>query len=849
MEAKKVVCYLSILLLASTAFGANLIETPRSSIIAKAVTEVDNADLVKDVTESPVDNVMVYHPQKVAVGDIDTVGSTTYDWQYNGPALSRIQYDPDNGYIHLIWTWSDDVAPDFPDRQVYYNCYDPLSGWLFGQGMNGGTACQATRSGYGTIDIFSDGRAVVALHRGAGPTTAVGVDLAAGLGIFTFVQLSPDNVIWPRMGVTNTDKISVVAQHGDNDEVYYAYSTNMGVTWSDLLYYGISRSGHNQFPSKISDMACMMWTRDFQEPTFNSHVMYALSNDGGQSWGREYDVMNAIPEPTGNTYEWYMTRHADFGGWGMFDHNDDLHIVFSASFGTRTGPGYYFPFLRNPLWHYSPDKATVSLIALSCPSDYPEGIGTLNAYGNTHLADKPSLGEDENGFLYCVWQEFLPEDWDIVTAYPTNADVYAARSMDGGETWGPQVNLTNTDGLQETYPCLARVVNDTLHIIYQHDLGLGSYVQEEGPITDNPYICHNVPVIPGDIQVVSVDEPPHWPDSTSYTDETYTPKATYHNKGAETITFQARFEIESPSYYSPLNDDQDTVMLLNGFYYDIVEVTLAPGETQQVSFAPFYADPAVLTDPGIGFNAVLNYIAKACLLGDMAIFDNTLVATCQVNTPWEGSYVDIGPCHVSSPPESVNVDEGYNPEVWVKNFHTVDADSFVVICVIDTAEGRSYSDTKMAQDLTGEDSVLITFDEWIVPFAGKSYKVTFFTQTPYDSFPANDTLTTTVYSTTGIEEDIELPGIFSISESFPNPFSHHITINYFCPSESRASIEVYDLTGRLVRTLLDGTVDAGSHTLVWDGNDDLGKRLPGGAYFLRFDAGEHSVTRKLLLMR
>ncbi len=848
MRGKIVVCYVGILFLAAAAFGANLMETPRSSMIGKAMTEVDNADVVGEVTESPVDNIMVYHSQKVAVGDIDTVGSTTYDWQYNGPALSRIQFDPDNGYVHLIWIWSNVAGPDFPDRQVYYNCYDPLAGWLFGDGTNGGTACQATRSGYGTVDVLSDGRAVVALHRGAGPTTAVGADLAAGLGIFTFVQLSPDNVIWPRTGVTSNDSISVVAQHGDNDEVYYAYSTNMGVTWSDLLYYGVSRSGHNQFPSKVSDMACMMWTRDFQEPTFNSHVMFALSSDGGKSWGREYDVMDAIPEPTGNTYEWYMTPHADFGGWGIFDHNDNLHIVFSASFGTRTGPGYYFPFLRNPIWHYSPDKATVSLIALSCPSEYPEGVGTLNAYGNTHLADKPALGEDGNGYLYCVWQEFLPEDWDLVTAYPANSDIYAARSMDGGETWGPQVDITLTDDLQETCPSVARVVNDTLHIIYQHDLGLGSYVQEEGPMTDNPYIYHKVPIVPGDVEVVSIEEPPHWPDSTSYTGETYIPMATYHNKGAEEVTLQARFEVESPSYYSALNEDQDTVMLLNGFYYDIVEVTLAAGETQQVSFADFYCSDE-LTDPGSGFNAVVHYIAKACLLGDEDISDNTLIVTCQVNTLWEGEYGDVGPTTIVSPPATVYADSSYNPQVYVKNFHTEVMDSFIVACTIDTVGGKGYSDQEMITDLAGGDSALVTFDEWVVPYGDKDFTVTFFTQTSYDSFPANDTVLTTVYSQVGIEDSGGLPNKFSIYESSPNPFTQQIAIHYSCPYRTKASIEIYDLTGRLVKMLYNGEVTTGNHTVVWDGRDDQGDEVPGGPYFLRFVADEHETTRKILLMR
>lgn len=680
MKVKRVICYMGILLLASVAFGANVIETPRNNMKGKAVMSVDNGDIVNNEAVFPAYGVSYIQTKDVAFGEIDTVGSTTYDWQFNGPALGRIAFDPNNSFVHLIWTWSNVEGPNFPDRQVYYNCYDPSSGWLFGQGMDGGTACQATRSGYGTIDLLSDGRAVVALHRGSGPTSAVGVDIAAGLGIFDFIQLSPDNVIWPRVGVTGNDSICVVAQHGDNDEVYYAYSTDFGSTWSDLIYYGVSRSGQNCFTSKVSDKACMMWTRDFQEPTFNSHVMYSVSNDGGQSWGRETDVMDAIPSPEGNTYEWYMTRHADFGGWGLFDAEDELHIVFSASYGTRTGPGYYFPFLRNLIWHYSVEKGVVSLVASSTPADYPEGVGTLNAYGNSYLACKPSLAEDGNGYLYCVWQEFPPDHWDIATAYPADVEVYASRSMDNGATWGPQVNLTMTESLQEVYPTVAHFANDTLHIEYQDDLGLGSYVQNEGPMTDNPYIYHKVPVIPGDIEVVTIDDPPHYPDTTSYSGETYTPKVTYHNKGTETTTFQARFEVESPSYYYTLNEDQDTIMIRDGFYYDIVEVTLDGDATTQTEFAPFYLDPEVLTDPASGFKAVLYYNAKACLLGDTDISDNTIVDSCRVDTIWVEGIEESEDIH------RLAVDISPNPSLGRTSIsYTLPGDGAVNIKVFDSA--------------------------------------------------------------------------------------------------------------------------------------------------------------------
>lgn len=636
MRGKMAVCWMGAMLIALPALGRDVALSPRAHLLgqeAKVLEAREDGDVIRisDIEE------VSYTPSGksdvgVAVGEIDTVGSSTYDLQWNAAAVRRIAFDPDLGKVHLIWTWSD-VADPFPDRQVYYNCYIPGTGWVFGQGMDGGTPCQtAERSGFGTIDLLSDGRAVVALHRvdpaadpADIPITTVGVDLFPGAGIFTFVDLSPEEIIWPRVSVTANDLISLSASHSGAgiDELHRAYSTDMGASWTDLLLSAASPGlGNNNFASDISDKVCMVWPMHaLAEPMFNTHLYYVESVDGGQTWGRERNITEHIPLPAvGDWYEWYMTRNC-FGGSGIYDNLDNLHYVFAASFGTRTGPGYFFPFLPNPLWHYSPGTG-VSVVTYLSPGVLPD-MPALNRYGFSYLADRPSLGQDGLGYLYCVWREFSFALWDVATGFPLG-EIYAARSMDGGLTWGPKVNLTMTPTLNEVYPSLAKFVNDTLHIIYQRDYGVGLYVHAEGPRTDNPIIYHNVPVIPGDIEVVSIDAPPHWGlDTTSYIGQTYTPKVTYHNKGAETITFQARFEIESPSFFMVLNDNQDTILQREGLYYDIVEVTLEGGASVQVEFAPFFVDTS-LAPPGEPFRAKLYYTGIAALLGDIDITDNTL---------------------------------------------------------------------------------------------------------------------------------------------------------------------------------------------------------------------------------
>jgi hypothetical protein len=84
----------------------------------------------------------------------------------------------------------------------------------------------------------------------------------------------------------------------------------------------------------------------------------------------------------------------------------------------------------------------------------------------------------------------------------------------------------------------------------------------------------------------------------------------------------------------------------------------------------------------------------------------------------------------------------------------------------------------------------------------------------------------------------------------PNPFNPSTTIRLTLPGESEARLSVHSASGRLVRTLLRGDrLPAGSHEIVWDGEDDGGDPAPSGAYFLRLDAGAVHEASRLVLIR
>jgi flagellar hook assembly protein FlgD len=84
---------------------------------------------------------------------------------------------------------------------------------------------------------------------------------------------------------------------------------------------------------------------------------------------------------------------------------------------------------------------------------------------------------------------------------------------------------------------------------------------------------------------------------------------------------------------------------------------------------------------------------------------------------------------------------------------------------------------------------------------------------------------------------------------YPNPFSVQATFRYRIPRRSKASLRVYDSSGRLVKTLEDGNRPVGSYSATWDGRDKSGERLPSGIYFCRLQAGDATATRKMILLK
>jgi hypothetical protein len=97
---------------------------------------------------------------------------------------------------------------------------------------------------------------------------------------------------------------------------------------------------------------------------------------------------------------------------------------------------------------------------------------------------------------------------------------------------------------------------------------------------------------------------------------------------------------------------------------------------------------------------------------------------------------------------------------------------------------------------------------------------------------------------TSAESRPKLPKVYSLGQNYPNPFNPQTTIKYTLPKASHVTIRIYDVTGRLVKTLVDQDIPGGVHYEVFDG-----RGLASGVYFYRMQSEHFVQTRKLVLLK
>jgi polyvinyl alcohol dehydrogenase (cytochrome) len=108
------------------------------------------------------------------------------------------------------------------------------------------------------------------------------------------------------------------------------------------------------------------------------------------------------------------------------------------------------------------------------------------------------------------------------------------------------------------------------------------------------------------------------------------------------------------------------------------------------------------------------------------------------------------------------------------------------------------------------------------------------------SFNKNGTKTTTT---------IANPKQYVLSQNYPNPFNPTTKIRFSIPEASSVSLKIYDNTGQLIKTLVNGNLEAGDHSFQWDAKNDNGQEVSAGVYLYRITAGNYIDTKQMILMK
>jgi hypothetical protein len=128
-----------------------------------------------------------------------------------------------------------------------------------------------------------------------------------------------------------------------------------------------------------------------------------------------------------------------------------------------------------------------------------------------------------------------------------------------------------------------------------------------------------------------------------------------------------------------------------------------------------------------------------------------------------------------------------------------------------------------------------------------------FPRSPWISMPGNGATEAdlrTRAGTTAVAEGVASPAAgLRLAAPSPNPFAEATRFSYTLAKTGRHRLAVYDVTGREVTVLVDGTQSGGSHVMQWNGRDRRGAEIPSGVYFLRLEFQGAVETQKIVIAR
>jgi hypothetical protein len=207
--------------------------------------------------------------------------------------------------------------------------------------------------------------------------------------------------------------------------------------------------------------------------------------------------------------------------------------------------------------------------------------------------------------------------------------------------------------------------------------------------------------------------------------------------------------------------------------------------------------------------------------------------------------------NVSSPIAGTSVDEiimgqtGVN-EVVSANFNLINLGNQSLSGSISTPEGFYLSSTNSFNILPfNNQEITISFiSEEVGTFGGDIVITTNDTTNPELTIPV-----TVEVTNTGDNNNSVLPIVTQLNRNYPNPFNPETTISFDLKDNSYVNINIYNVKGQKVKTLVNENLNRGQHSVLWNGKDENQKNVSSGVYFYRMTTKDYSSTSKMLLIK
>ncbi|MBX3008422.1 MAG: fibronectin type III domain-containing protein [Melioribacteraceae bacterium] len=103
-------------------------------------------------------------------------------------------------------------------------------------------------------------------------------------------------------------------------------------------------------------------------------------------------------------------------------------------------------------------------------------------------------------------------------------------------------------------------------------------------------------------------------------------------------------------------------------------------------------------------------------------------------------------------------------------------------------------------------------------------------------------------SVVSVEETV-IPNTFELMQNYPNPFNPSTQIKFTTPVNGFVTLKIYDLLGKEIKTLINSEYSAGSHSIQWNGDDNMGNKVSTGIYVYRMTTGNFASSKKMLLIK